>query len=292
MKKAALIFLLTAVAAASDAPSTPAVTPAAPAEPAVSFRRDVMPVFFRAGCNVGGCHGSARGKDGFRLSLFGFDPAGDYFRLTQQIVGRRVDLAVPEQSLVLMKATGKVPHTGGELFKKDSEYYNAILKWIEAGAPDDTTDIAMPTAISIEPDKIVFEAKSDPKRQIKVLAKFSDGKTQDVSKLAVFVASNKAVADISVDGLVTAGKRGDTYVFARFNKFTVGAEVIVLPKEGNYQWSGVTPANYIDERVYDKLQKLQMNPSERCSDEQFVRRVYLDIIFPAQWDPKLGIHVT
>src|SRR5580693_5227281 len=90
---------------------------------AVSFRLDVMPVFFRAGCNSGGCHGSARGKDGFRLSLFGYDPAGDYFRLTQQMVGRRVDLAEPEQSLILLKATGVVPHSGGRRFKPDSEYY-------------------------------------------------------------------------------------------------------------------------------------------------------------------------
>ena len=90
-------------------------------EPPPSFRRDVMPVFFRAGCNSGGCHGAARGKDGFRLSLFGYDPDGDYFRLTQQIVGRRVDVASPDRSLLLAKATGKVPHTGGQLFKEDSD---------------------------------------------------------------------------------------------------------------------------------------------------------------------------
>src|SRR5438876_2812629 len=89
-----------------------AATVPAPLRP-VSFRLDVMPVFFRAGCNSGGCHGAARGKDGFHLSLFGYDPAGDYFRLTQQIVGRRVDLAAPAQSLLLLKATGMVPHTGG-----------------------------------------------------------------------------------------------------------------------------------------------------------------------------------
>jgi len=270
---------MSAIAAASDAPVVPAAAPAAKAaEPDVSFRRDVMPVFFRAGCNVGGCHGSARGKDGFRLSLFGFDPAGDYFRLTQQIVGRRIDLAMPEQSLVLLKATGKVPHTGGELFKKDTEYYKTLLKWIEAGAPDDTAEVALPVSISIVPDKIVFEAKDEPKRQIKALAKYSDGSERDITRLAVFVAANKAVADINTDGVVSAGKRGDSYVFARFSKYTVGAEVIVLPKDTEYKWAGVTPVNYIDERIYDKLQKLQLNPSEACSDEQFLRRVYLDII--------------
>ena len=98
---------------ASDAP-VPAPAPAVAGENVPSFRRDVMPVFFRAGCNSGGCHGSARGKDGFRLSLFGYDPSGDYFRITQQMAGRRINLSVPEESLILMKSTGKVPHTGGE----------------------------------------------------------------------------------------------------------------------------------------------------------------------------------
>src|SRR2546430_17202217 len=101
------------------------IPPAQPPKP-VSFRLDVEPVFFRAGCNSGGCHGAARGKDGFRLSLFGFDPAGDYFRLTQQIPGRRVNLAAPEESLLLTKTSGKVPHTGGKLFDENSESYRAL----------------------------------------------------------------------------------------------------------------------------------------------------------------------
>ena len=99
-----------------------------PAQPKVpSFRLDVMPVLFRAGCNTGGCHGAASGKDGFHLGLFGYDPAGDYWRITQQMVGRRLDLAVPEQSLLLLKATGAVPHSGGRRFKKDTEYYQTKL---------------------------------------------------------------------------------------------------------------------------------------------------------------------
>ena len=93
----------------------------------VSFRRDVMPVFMRAGCNAGGCHGSARGKDGFRLSLFGFDPEGDYFRLTRELGYRRVNLALPDESLVLQKALGAVPHTGGKRFEPSSEYAKTLL---------------------------------------------------------------------------------------------------------------------------------------------------------------------
>lgn len=99
-----------------------------------SFRRDVMPVFFRAGCNGGTCHGSARGKDGFMLSLFGYDPAGDYRRTVEELPGRRVNTSLPWESLLLLKATGSVPHTGGKLFERDSDLYKILHDWIAAGA--------------------------------------------------------------------------------------------------------------------------------------------------------------
>ncbi|HLX64477.1 MAG TPA: DUF1549 and DUF1553 domain-containing protein [Planctomycetota bacterium] len=236
-----------------------------------------MPVFFRSGCNSGGCHGSARGKDGFRLSLFGYDPAGDYFRITQQIAGRRINLAVPEESLILLKATGKVPHTGGELFKTDSARYAAILKWIQAGAPDDGADVPTPTGIKLVPEKWVVEG-AGKKQQARVLATFSDGSTRDVTKLALFVTNNKTVVDIDADGLITSGKNGAAFVFARFNKFTIGSEAIVLPTDA-FKWpDDVKARNYIDELVHAKLQNLHILPSEICNDEQFVRRIYLDLI--------------
>src|SRR6516165_5298944 len=136
-------------------PKTPPTVPQAadPNKP-VSFRLDVEPVLFRAGCNSGGCHGAASGKDGFHLGLFGYDPAGDYYRLTQQVVGRRIDLAAPAQSLLLLKATGMVPHTGGRRIKPDSDYYKTLLRWIEAGAPDDPPGAPTVTGVSLVPDKV------------------------------------------------------------------------------------------------------------------------------------------
>ena len=112
----------------------------ATAEPPISFKNDVMPVFMKAGCNQGSCHGAARGKDGFRLSLFGFDPEGDYDRLTREISGRRVNLAIPHDSLLIQKALGKVPHSGGERFNSDTEYYATLMQWLEAGAPKDSEE--------------------------------------------------------------------------------------------------------------------------------------------------------
>src|SRR6202162_1075113 len=119
------LLLLATPLLATTPPKKPAAPVIGPPRP-VSFRLDVMPVLFRAGCNSGGCHGAAICKDGFHLSLFGYDPAGDYYRLTQQIPGRRIDLAVPEQSLLLLKAIGAVPHSGGRRFKHDTEYCNNL----------------------------------------------------------------------------------------------------------------------------------------------------------------------
>src|SRR5947209_1790973 len=150
-----------------------AATVPAPPKP-ISFRLDVMPVLFRAGCNSGGCHGAASGKDGFHLSLFGYDPSGDYFRLTRQIVGRRIDAAVPEQSLLLLKATGMVPHSGGRRFAPKSELYNTVLHWIEQGAVDDAANIPQVTGITVVPEKIVFAGR-DNRRPLQVLAEYSDG---------------------------------------------------------------------------------------------------------------------
>ena len=243
--------------------------------PVPSFRLDVMPVFFRAGCNSGGCHGAASGKDGFRLSLFGYDPAGDYFRLTQQIVGRRLDVAEPEQSLVLLKALGKVPHSGGRRFKQDTVYYDTLLRWIEAGAPDDAATTTA-TAIAIVPDKLVFTGK-ERTRKVKVMATYSDGTQRDVTQLALYLSNNPGNANIDDQGLIKAGTSGATYVFARFAKFTTGAEVIVLPQNVAYRWPNTKPNNYIDELVNAKLQKLRILPSALTTDEQFLRRVHIDL---------------
>jgi hypothetical protein len=257
-----------------------------------SFRLDVEPVLFRAGCNSGGCHGAAAGKDGFHLGLFGYDPAGDYYRLTQQMPGRRLDLAAPEQSLLLLKATGMVPHTGGRRFKPDSEYYQTLLRWIQSGAPDDAANVPQVTGIALVPDKVVFTGK-EKQKPLKVVAKYSDGTTREVNRLALYLTNNKNTADIDDQGVVIPGKRGDTFVFARFAKFTTGAEIIVLPP-GKFKWPKIASNNYIDDLVYDKLKNLRILPSALCADEEFLRRVYLDLIglppTPAEYERFMHDH--
>jgi hypothetical protein len=243
----------------------------------VSFRLDVMPIFMKHGCNSGSCHGAARGKDGFHLSLFGYDPAGDYFRLTRQLIGRRIDLAVPEKSLMLEKPTGVVQHTGGKLFDTSSEDYKTLLRWLQAGAPDDSGETPVPVGIELVPPKIVFDGNGTTQQTV-VLAKYSDGAVRDVSRLALFLSNNESVASIGKEGVVKGNGRGGAFVFARFNKFTVGSEVIVLPTGDNFQWPDTPESNYIDTLVFDKLRKLHMAPSDLCPEEMFLRRVYLDLI--------------
>ncbi|MCC9601610.1 DUF1549 and DUF1553 domain-containing protein [Stieleria sp. JC731] len=245
--------------------------------PPISFTNDVMPVLTRAGCNTGSCHGAARGKDGFRLSLFGFDPAGDYDRITREIGFRRINLAIPEESLFVKKAIGTVPHTGGKLFGTESEYYATILEWLSAGAKNDPQDKQPPTvdSVAIYPPQAVIEGEGSQQRFVAV-ATYSDGTTRDVTTLAAFTSNNSGTADIDNVGMVTAGRRGEAFVMARYDTHTVGSQVLALPVGVQYEPPTVT-GNYIDQLVGKKLQQLRILPSGICSDEEFLRRVTIDI---------------
>ncbi|MFT5126004.1 MAG: hypothetical protein ACI97B_004657 [Verrucomicrobiales bacterium] len=243
----------------------------------ISFRLDVMPVFMKAGCNTGACHGSARGQDLFHLSLFGFDPASDYHNLTRQLSGRRINLAVPQNSFIIQKGLGLVPHTGGESFKPDSEYHQTLIRWLEADAPDDPPEIAKPISLEIMPNRIVLEGENQT-QQITVRAKYSDGTDRDVTSLSVFNSNNETSVDVSFLGKITGKVRGEAFVLARFETFNVGAQVIVIPKDPNYKFPDIKENNYIDGLVHTKLKKLRMMPSDVCSDEVFLRRVFIDII--------------
>lgn len=241
----------------------------------VSFEKDIVPIMTRSGCNTGSCHGAARGKDGFMISLFGYDPAGDYTRITREIGMRRINLAVPEDSLLLTKATGKVTHSGGKLFGEDSVYYKTLLEWLQAGAPADPTPPPTVDKLEIYPTQAVIEGESSTQRFISV-AHYSDGTTRDVSNLSAFMTNNETSAAIDDTGKVTAGARGEAFVMARFETKTEGRQVLVLPKDLKYEVPEVT-GNYIDELVGKKLNQLRILPSGLCTDEEFLRRVTIDI---------------
>ncbi|MGB7326263.1 MAG: DUF1549 domain-containing protein [Rubripirellula sp.] len=250
----------------------------ASSRPAISFGKDVMPVLTRSGCNTGSCHGAARGKDGFRVSLFGFDPVGDFHRITREIGVRRINLAVPEESLFLKKAVGSVPHTGGKLFGTDSDYYATILEWLQDGAKIDPADAKPPTVaeVNVYPPQAVIEGEGKTQRFVAV-ATYSDGSTRDITRLAAFTSNNPSTAAIDDLGVVTAGQRGEAFVMARFDTHTVGSQVLGLPENLQYTPPKVE-GNYIDQLIGQKLKKLRILPSEKCSDEEFIRRVTIDIV--------------
>lgn len=256
--------------------SAPVVVANAASAAPISFKNDVMPIFMRAGCNTGSCHGAARGKDGFRLSLFGFDPDGDYFRVTRELGARRINLALPHSSLLMEKSCGAVPHTGGKRFDKESEYYATLYQWLEAGAVNDPQ--APPKCVQVEvfPPNAVLEG-ADVTQQFIARAKYEDGSDRDITHVAVFMSNNDNSAPINENGLVTAANRGEAFVMARFDTHTVVSQVIVLPAGMAYTAPEIT-GNYIDQHVGAKLNKLRILPSELCTDEEFLRRVTLDII--------------
>ena len=242
----------------------------------ISFKLDVMPIFLRNGCNQGGCHGAARGKDGFRLSLFGFDPDGDHYRLTRELNGRRINLAIPEESLLVEKSTGKVPHTGGQKFAVGEQYYNDLVRWVDAGGPQDPAGVATPVSVDLFPKTALLDGKGST-QQLIVRAKYSDGSERDVTSLALFLSSNDSSGKVSPSGLVTAGDRGEAFVMARFSTFTVGVPFIVLPKDLKFSFPATPEKNYIDTLVNAKLKNLRIAPSATCSDEVFLRRIFIDL---------------
>ena len=243
----------------------------------ISFRLDVMPVFMRGGCNQGGCHGAARGKDGFRLSLFGMDPAGDFIRITREMPGRRINLAIPEESCLVEKAIGAVPHSGNQCFEEDSEYNRTLLEWISAGTPDDKPDTAKVTGIEIFPKQMVLEG-AGATQQITVRATYSDGTDRDVTSLALFMSNNDPVASVDKIGLVTSGDRGAAFMLARFDVYSTTAQTLVIPANLQYERPKLAETNYIDTLVDEKLHKLRILPSGVCSDQEFIRRTFIDVL--------------
>ncbi|HQZ28007.1 MAG: DUF1549 domain-containing protein [Verrucomicrobiales bacterium] len=263
----------------------------------INFNLDLMPVFMSEGCNTGACHGSSRGQDGFMLSIFGYDPDGDHYRLTREMAGYRINLAIPEESLLVEKCIEAVPHTGGKLFEKGSHAYKVMVEWIATGAkkpaPEDVPHV---TKLAVYPPKLVLEG-SGATQQLTVRATFSDGHDRDVTDLAVFITNNEPSAAVTASGFVTAGKRGEAFITARYESHTEGIQAIVIPENLEYTKPKMPENNYIDSLVHAKLHKLRIIPSGNCSDEEFLRRVSLDIVgqlptvpeyraFMADVDPK------
>lgn len=244
----------------------------------ISFRLDVMPVFLKEGCNTGSCHGTSLGQDGFNLSIFGFDPDGDHYRITQQMAGRRINFAIPEESLLVEKATEAVPHTGAKNFERDSDSFRNLVEWVKKGAlNDDPKELVEVVGVDVYPLSMVLKG-ADSTQQMTIRARYSDGTDRDVTDMAVLSSTNEPCVTISDEGLVTAVKRGEGFIMARYENYNVAAQAIVIPEGLKYTKPTVKETNYIDKLVNQKLNRLRIVPSDVCTDEEFLRRVYLDIV--------------
>ncbi|MFN4258970.1 MAG: DUF1549 and DUF1553 domain-containing protein [Gemmataceae bacterium] len=246
-----------------------------------SFTHDVMAVLSKAGCNMGACHGNQNGKGGFKLSLRGEDPAFDFQSLTRDTLGRRINPLRPEDSLILGKATATVPHEGGRRFAVDSLEYGILMRWIAAGAPADAADRPRLRQITVTPrQRIVIEPA--PPVRLRVAATFSDGSQRDVTRLAVYEASNSQV-QVTPDGLVRHERAGEmevveTAILVRYLDRQETVTLAFVPEREDFVWQPAPEANFIDRHVFAKLKTLRIQPSEVCSDSVFIRRLYLDVL--------------
>jgi hypothetical protein len=242
-------------------------------EPAVSFRTDVVAALSRVGCNSGACHGSPQGKNGFRLSLRGQDPDLDFSTLTKELGGRRVNRQSPEDSLVLLKGSGRVLHGGGQLFGRDAAVYRIIARWIAEGARDDKPAPLVKLVVTPGTKRLT---PTDPAVQLVATAHFADGTTRDVTALTVFTTNQPA--QVSPAGRVTFTRTGEGSVLARYLTGITSARFTFVQPDPEYRFRGPSVSNFIDAAVFAKQKELQLLPAAVCSDEVFLRRVYLDTI--------------
>lgn len=256
-----LLALVLAAPAAADPPS---------------FLNEVVPVLTRAGCNQGACHGKAVGQNGFRLSLRGYAPDQDHAAITHEFGGRRIDAAVPENSLLLRKPLGDAPHQGGRLFTRDGPEYRTLLAWLRGGMPGPNPNDPKLVSLSLRPGPLT--AKVGDSFALTAEAQFSNGSRRDVTWLTKFDANDPALVEVTSDGHVTALRNGETAIRASFQS-EVAVLVLTVPFS-----TPVPPErfaarnNAVDDAVFHKLAVLRIEPSDLCGDEAFVRRTFLDTI--------------
>ncbi len=245
-------------------------------EVAVRFSPDVISVLTIKGCNSSGCHGSPAGQNGFKLSLFGYDPAADHEMILHKNAGRRVDLTNVEQSLLLRKPLFDVPHGGGRLLAKDSEEYRTLLKWLQQGARLDA-DGARLTRLEIYPGEQVLVGK-DAQMSAVVIGRLSDGTTRDMTREVRYSSSDELVASVSPDGTIRAGAAGIATILARGLGNVAASQIGVILNRAGADFPKPGANNFVDELVYEKLKKLNVRPAPLCTDREFIRRVFLDTV--------------
>ncbi|HEV3262420.1 MAG TPA: DUF1549 domain-containing protein [Gemmataceae bacterium] len=241
----------------------------------INFGNQVVPIFTKLGCNAGGCHGKASGQNGFKLSLLGFEPEVDYTALVKEARGRRVFPAAPDNSLLLLKASGRIAHGGGKRMDVSSDEYRLIRRWIAAGLPFGKADDPVVTRISVYPEHRILTRNNQ--QQLAAYAHYSDGTVEDITRRAQYDSNDGEIATVEPSGLVhTLRMSGQAAIMARYQgKVTVFRATVPLGKKvPEYKFAEQT---VVDRYTHKKWQELGLMPSDLCSDEEFIRRVAIDI---------------
>lgn len=242
-----------------------------------SFAEDIVPILTHAGCNTGACHGRADGQNGFHLSLFGYDPAGDWQAVARDGGQRRISRVAPEASLLLAKATGRVPHPGGQRVTPGSTAYRTLLAWIRAGARQGAgkTHGAV-TKLTVVPGDARLDEPGP--LQLRVVARYADGHERDVTRLATYRVNDDSAAKIDARGRVTLLRRAETDLVVRYRSHVVSTRLATLINPGlKFDFAALPRRNFIDGELFKRLEALQVPPSPRASAAVFLRRVSLDL---------------
>jgi hypothetical protein len=241
----------------------------------VSFRNDVIAALNVGGCNAGACHGTPSGKNGFKLSLRGYDPDSDFIQLTRDVMGRRTERQ-GEASLLLLKALGRVAHEGGSRFPASSVPAQALARWFAEGLRDDAEGTPTLSRVEILPGA---KQLKEPSRwqQLAVIGHFSDGSQHDVTRLSVFTSSDDNVARVTPTGLVEFSQSGEVAITVRYLMELIPVRIVYLEPKSGFEWSNPQAANYVDVHTFNKLKMLNILPSDLCTDQEFIRRAYLDV---------------
>ena len=244
----------------------------------VAFESEVLVALSKQGCNSGACHGSPSGKGMFRLSLRGFDQKLDLLTLIREDFGRRVNRIQPEQSLLLQKPLMKVSHGGGKQLQPEDPAYQILRDWIAEGALADPPEAARCVSLEVFPTRKRIMALEQGRQQLSVIAHFADGTSRDVTDLVVYESSDQTIAAVDASGWVEARAQGEAVVLVRFLEHIESVPFMFVQRDPDFEWKSPPEANYIDELVNVKLKQIQYLPSATCTDSEFLRRVYLDVI--------------
>lgn len=247
----------------------------ATADVPVNFSTEIVPMLTKTGCNQGACHGAQHGRGGFKLSLFGFDPAFDHNQIVQSAEGRRIVLSDPDRSILLLKPCLTMEHAGGERFKAQGREYQLLKRWLEDAVPEPQATDPIVQSLEVWPAKRILTPEET--QQIIVRATWSNGQTRDVTATAQYDALNDSVAAVSPAGLITAKAQGETHIMIRFAG-QVGVVQVTLPYTKVEPYPPTPSLNFVDEKLIAKWKDLGLTASPLCSDQEFFRRIHLDTI--------------